>query len=178
MRMRNRARALGILVELVEIDDPDPTPEARVTLSGRVRAPKVSAVAYRLPFPSPLVHAPAWKIVRRARTHDDAHPPGLAAWSWSTAPNALAQSADQYWRDVARVLAEAVEDAFLCEAGPRAVSLVWHERVVGNDAEGTVERLAESLRALADLQRLSHVARETELERQEHEGRHTSRPPS
>src|SRR5215510_7848783 len=64
MRMRNRARALGILVELVEVDDPFASAEARVTTSGRVRTPKLSGVAYRLPFLRPLSLAPAWAIIR------------------------------------------------------------------------------------------------------------------
>ena len=191
MRMRNRARALGILVELVEIDDPFASPEARVTTAGRVRTPKLSGVAYRLPFLRALTLAPAWAIIRASgdRANADpptgepianevasAHPPSLPGWRWTRQPEASDLDNDRYWRDVARVLGNVTEDVFACEAHPHAASFVWCERVVGMDAEAGVERLVEHLREFADLQRMRHVARETEFERQSPDDPLASRP--
>jgi len=189
MRMRNRARALGILVELIEIDDPFASADAQVTASGRVRAAKLSGVAYRLPFLRPLTLAPAWAInragdrARNARAREEAgiagkpapteiagepvaHPPHLPTWRFRQQPEPGDLDDDRYWQDIARVLGNVSEDVFSCEAHPHAASFLWRERVVGIDPEAGVERLVERLREFADLQRMRHVARETEFERQ------------
>jgi len=82
----------------------------------------------------------------------------------------------RYWQDIARVVGSVTDDVFSCEADPHAASFLWRERVVGMDPEAGVERLVERLREFADLQRMRHVARETEFERQGPDEGFTSRP--
>jgi len=161
-RMRNRARALGILVEMVEIDDPDPAPEARVSAGGKLKSPKIAGAAYRLPLLRPRTLAPSWSIARSRR---EPGPDNLPGWQWTSEP----EGDVGYWEDVRRVVARVPDDVFACEADPNAVSFVWRERVGDDDPETSVERLVDLLREFSDIQRLSHVARETELDRQRFE---------
>jgi hypothetical protein len=170
MRMRNRARALGILVEMVEIDDPDPAPEARVSAGARLKRPKISGAAYRLPLLRPRTLAPTWSIGRSRR---EPGPTNLPGWQWTSKPD----GDTAYWEDVQKVVAGVPDDVFVCEADPNAVSFVWRERVGDGDPEACVEALVELLREFSDIQRLSHIARETELDRQRFEEEEARKAP-
>jgi hypothetical protein len=158
-RMRMRARTHGVRVELVQIDDPDPAPEARVTAGGKRREPKLPGTAYRLPLARAASLAPVWSIVRATR---EAGPKELPGWQWRSAPAGDAS----YWQDVARVLSRAPADVFSCEAAPESVSFVWHEKIGDSAPEDAVDGLVAILAKLAEIQRIRHAAREEEMERQ------------
>lgn len=158
-RMRARARTHGLHVDVVQLDDPDPPLEARVTAGGKARRPTIDGATYRLSLPRKASLAPAWSLSRASR---EAGPPGVAGWQWASAP----AGDEAYWERLAGTIAALPADAFSCASGADEVSVTWRERAPGDAAESAVDALAKCLQALAEHQRLSHVARETELERQ------------
>lgn len=158
-RMRARARTHGLHVDVVHLEDPDPPLEARVTAGGKTRKPTIEGATYRLTLVRKASLAPAWSLARASR---EAGPAGVAGWQWASAP----AGDDPYWQRVAGTIAALPADAFACASGADEVSVTWRERTAGDAAESAVDALAKCLRELAECQRLSHVARETELERQ------------
>lgn len=139
----------GLVVQLVQLPDPDPPAIDRVTYSGRTREVKRACVAYRLPLrgiysEQPL---PAWRI-DRVRLEENSSTDLPSKWMWF---GERPEVANEYIDRVIDVLSKVPEDSVAVEASADAVSIYWRER---GDVEN-VDHVAELLRDLEEIQKHS-----------------------
>ncbi len=153
-RMRTRARSRGLAVEVTSIADPNPAPEARVSAGGVQRNPVIAGTTYRLDLPRAAPLAAKWALLRA----EGAGPAAVAGWRWDDGANAAGVD----WSEVAAILARLPGDVLRCAADGRGVGCFWRERTSDAEAESAVDRLAECLLALAQIQQTHHAARQAE----------------
>jgi hypothetical protein len=154
-KMRARARALGIQVEITQLDDLAAEPQARVSAGGVRREPKVSCAAYRLGLSRMARAAPKWMILRMSAA-DDGPIPG---WQWDVASGRAAPPGDaDYWKRVADLTTALPPDTLALAAGPSEVACWWRERTSAQDAEKDVDRLHETLQKLSEIQIVADAA--------------------
>lgn len=134
-RLRTRAEALGMTVGVGFLDDPDPSPEARVNAGGALRVATISCAVYRLALP--VAEAGLFfRLVRRRRA-------AQAAQEWRfTKPEPA--GADATRSALEPVLAALPADVIAVERGPGFVAAYWHE-----GDESALDGLLASLRELA-----------------------------
>ncbi len=149
-KMRTRARAHGIQVEMTQLDDLAAEPHARVSAGGVKLEPKVMCAAYRLGMRRLARAAPQWKILRKPGANDGP----IDGWIWATRPAGDAA----YWQHVGEVLRKLPSDALACAADASEVSCWWRERATAEDAEASVDRLHDLLQNLAEIQLLADAA--------------------
>jgi hypothetical protein len=143
-QMRSRARALGLHIEMTQIEDHAAGPTSRVTAGGVRLEPKIDCAVYRLPIRRTARAAPQWQI-RREADADDGPLPG---WRWESA-----RAGDrEYWAEVAPVVAELPPDTLALAADASEVGCWWRERAGAEDAVACVDRLHGSLQKLAEIQ--------------------------
>jgi hypothetical protein len=153
-KMRSRARALGIQVEVTQLPDVDAPASARVTAGGRRLAPMVSCAAYRLALPRAARAAPQWQLL-----HGGAESNGpLPGWQWDSPPVGDAQ----YWERVGAIIAALPADTLACSAQTTAVACWWRENTPAENAENSVDSLHAMLAKLAELQRVTDAANRAE----------------
>lgn len=148
-KMRARARALGIHVEITTLDDLVAEPQARVSAGGVRREPKVSCAAYRMGLRRMARAAPTWMILRVP----DAEEGPFSGWQWDAAAGPAIPPGDaDYWRRVADLTSQLPADALALAAGASDVACWWRERTSAQDAEKDVDRLGETLKNLSEIQ--------------------------
>ena len=147
-KMRARARALGVHVEITQLPDVDADPSARVTAGGKRLQPMVACAAYRLPLRSEARAAPQWKLLRNRTVTDGP----IDGWQWDS--GRVADAA--YWQEVVAVVRQLPADALACAADARETSCWWRERVDAQRAESSVDELVALLNKLAEIQMLAH----------------------
>ena len=115
-QIRQMARAAGLRVDLVKVEDPDPNPDRYVSGTGRPLAREMSVAAWRLPRPRPKgwqsTPMPDWEIVRVGSEWrwigDSPTPDGFAnyvAEELSTLPGGIVKVEEKtylltvYWRE-------------------------------------------------------------------------------
>jgi len=153
--MRARARTRGIHVEITHMPDVDADPTARVTAGGKRLEPTISCAAYHLGMHREARAAPQWKLMRRRGATDP-----LDGWQWDS-PRVDDAA---YWQEVAAVVRELPADALACAADARETICWWRERVAAEHAESSVDRLADLLNKLAEIQKLAHERATAEAE--------------
>lgn len=154
-KMRGRARALGIHVEITQLDDLVAEPQARVSAGGVRREPKISCAAYRMGLSRMARAAPKWMILRMPDA-DDGPIPG---WQWDVASGRASPSGDaDYWKRVADLTSAFPPDTLALAAGPSEVACWWRERTTAQDAEKDVDRLHETLQKLGEIQMVADAA--------------------
>lgn len=149
-RMRSRARALGMQVEVTQLPDLAAQPHAKVTAGGRRLEPMVTCAAYRLASAKVLRNAPQWRLLRAADT--DARGP-LPGWQWDSAPTGDAP----YWSQVEIAVAALPADALACSAQPSEVACWWRERATADTAESSVDSVHSALDGLLEIQRVTDL---------------------
>lgn len=149
-KMRSRARALGMQVEMTQLRDLAAEPSERVTAGGRRREPMVACAAYRLPLPRMARAAPQWRLLR-SRAEVDGPLPG---WQWDSEPAGQAP----YWSQVKPIVDALPADALACSAHSTEVGCWWRERAAADTAEKSVESLHATLAKLLELQCLTDAA--------------------
>ena len=152
-KMRSRARALGIQVELTRLPDVAAQPSARVSAGGLRREPMVSCAAYRLALPRSARAAPQWRLLRGAESNGP-----LSGWQWDSPSVGDAQ----YWERVGAIIAAFPPDTLACGAQPTEVACWWRENTTAENAENSVDSLHATLVKLAELQRLIDAAKRAE----------------
>lgn len=158
-KMRSRARALGIQVELTRLPDVAAHASARVTAGGLRREPMVSCAAYRLALPRSARAAPQWRLL-----HGGAEPDGpLPGWQWDSPPVGDAQ----YWQHVGAIIAAFPADTLAAGAQATEVACWWRENTTAENAENSVDSLHAALVKLAELQRLIDAAKRAEDDAEE-----------
>ena len=154
-KMRARARALGIQVEMTQLDDLVAEPEARVSAGGVRRDPKVSCAAYRLGLRRLARAAPHWQILRMPDSVDGP----IRGWQWDAVPSEGSRLGDaDYWMRVADLAAKLPVDALALAADLSEVSCWWRERTGTEDVATCVDRLHETLQKLAEIQLAADAA--------------------
>jgi hypothetical protein len=153
-KMRSRARALGIQVEMTQLPDVAAPPSERVSAGGRRREPMVSCAAYRLALPRTARAAPQWRLLRGG-TEPNGPLPG---WGWDSPPAGDVQ----YWERVGEIIAAVPADTLACSAQATEVACWWRENATAENAENSVDSLRATLAKLAELQRLIDAAKRTE----------------
>ncbi len=146
-KLRNRAMQSGLVVQLVQLPDPDAPAIERVTPSGRQREVKRACIAYRLPLRGIYAERPLpqWRIdrMRLAESSSEDLPPN---WKWlGERPDVGSEYVDR----VIAVLTNVPADTVAVEAAGDAVSIYWRET---GDIEN-VDRVAELLRDLEEIQK-------------------------
>ncbi len=139
-KMRARARAHGLQVEVTQLPDLNAPPAARVTAGGRRVEPMVQCAVYRLGTRQLARAAPRWKILRNAA----AVGAPMDGWQWDGASAGDAQ----YWHEVAGVVRELPDDALGCAADASEVACWWRERASAETAVGVVDSLHTTLTKL------------------------------
>lgn len=159
MKLRNRAMQSGLVVQLVQLPDPDPPAIERVTSSGRIREVKRACVAYRLPLRGidTVMALPAWRI-DRVRMEENSSADLPSKWMWF---GERPRVAPDYMARVIDVLTKVPQDSVAVEATADAVSIYWREQ---GDVEN-VDRVAELLRALEETQK-RYLERQAEQDEQ------------
>ena len=149
-KMRSRARALGMQVEMTQLPDLAAEPSARVTAGGRHREPLVACAVYRLALPRPVRTAPHWRILRNVANSSGP----IAGWQWDSPP----VGADGYWQEVETVVGALPADALGCAAETTEVACWWRERGVAEGSESSVDILHGAMVKLAEVQRVVDAA--------------------
>jgi hypothetical protein len=145
--MRSRARSHGLQVEVTQLPDLDPRPEARVTAGARRLDPVLQCCVYRLGLAPDVRAAPQWMIRRDAESRAP-----LPGWRFVSP----ASADDDYWRQVTEVVATLPPDALGCEALASEVACWWKERSTPQDAAAAVDALHASLAKLGAIQRAAN----------------------
>jgi len=142
--MRQRARTLGMQVELCHLPELNPKPEDRVTAGGERTETVIRCVAYRLPYGRKLDHVPVWRLQRDARSGNGM----FAGWC-----EQIQGSASQdYWAELGEILPGLPPDCIAIECDRHQVSCYWRERTDPDNALMTVNRIAENLEKIKKLQ--------------------------
>ncbi len=158
-RIRGRARALGMQVEMVQLPDPMPSPQSRVSAGGERRTPMISCALYRQTSRRPLRRAPAWRILRVDQTINPNGP--LAGWQWDEP----AAGDAAYWAGVIPIIAALPADALGAATDAMGSACWWRERSDARAPEEAVNRLSEQLSKLNEIQQLiDDKLRETEID--------------
>lgn len=158
-KMRSRARALGIQVELTQLPDVTAQASARVTAGGLRREPMMSCAAYRLALPRSARAAPQWRLLRGGA--ESTGP--LPGWQWDSSP----VGDTQYWERVGAIIAAFPPDTLACGAQATEVACWWRENTTAENAENSVDSLHAALVKLSELQRLIDAAKRTEDDAEE-----------
>jgi hypothetical protein len=155
-RMRQRARANGLRVDITTLPDTYAPALAHVTAGGVKKEPKVECAVYWAVSPRQLGHAPSWRILR---IPEAAHRPAkgpLPGWAWDS------KAADEpgYWQGMAPLIQPLPTSILAVETNTREVGLYWQERVSAAEADDKVDEIAGYLNAIVEEQRRVDAERE------------------
>ena len=124
MKMRQAARAAGVSVEIIMIDDPNPEQEKYVSHTGRKIPPRLQVAAYR---------------IQRRRNQDWRRWPDISwclqrqldgSWFWKSDSELMSDTLKKVLDDALDVLPEDVEQV---EESDYNISVYWHERAAGSE---------------------------------------------
>ncbi|MDE0053721.1 MAG: hypothetical protein OXT64_05615 [Gammaproteobacteria bacterium] len=153
VRLRERARREGLVVEVASVPKRGARAEELVGSDGVARDVTQPCCAYRLPASGSWRVAPRWFLLRDA--HGSVPIPG-----WTVHPEVPLPCVDAaYWRAVIGA-ATGLEDQCLgMEASEGMASWYWSENSRGREAAELVAEIAQRLRAIAVLQAGFEVSR-------------------
>ncbi len=139
--LRQQALLDGLSVEMVEVTNPNPTAQERVTAGGVVRKPVIACARYSLPMRRSVKHLPAWRWLR-----DPESTSPIAGWSVDAEYDNGADHPEQA-AAVERATSVLPDDCIAVEVSDRFVGCYWLERAPAEPA--TVTGVAEALKALS-----------------------------
>ena len=153
VRLRERARREGLVVEVASVPKRGAPAEERVGSDGVARDVTQPCCAYRMPASGTWRGAPRWFLLRDAR--GSVPMPG-----WTAHPEVPLPGVDaEYWRAVAGAVAGLEDQCLGMEASESMASWYWSENPRGREVSELVAEIAERLRAIAGLQAGFEVSR-------------------
>lgn len=144
-RMRARARALGLLVEMTSVKKRDAQPSERVSASGKLKIATVPCAAYRQSFVRPIKHLPAWKLDRS----DESSTGPIAGWVWDVPP--VGMEDQSFFGDLQTIVQRLPADALALEVTRLDVACYWLESATADSAETAVDSLHSMLSGCAEV---------------------------
>ena len=160
-KLRMAARRRGVVVEVTVVPKLDAAAEERVSAGGKVRDPKLTVAAYRLPLRERTDLAPSFSFLR----HEDDRPAALPGWVEhpDVKTRRKPDDPDAYWREVALAVDGLGDDFVGVEANATNAALYWKEYLRGRGIEDAMDDVLARLRRLAELQiRVDEALREPE----------------
>ncbi len=150
--MREQARVRGISVELTRLPDLNPKSEDRVSAAGLELEPTLSCVAYRLPYGRTLSLAPVWQLQRDSRVSEGL----LPGWRLT----GERPGSESYQAAIAALVPHLPEDCLALECDTHRVSFYWTEAVSKDLALAAVEKVANILEKIKQIQIVSEEEKE------------------
>lgn len=138
MKMRTEARHAGVIVELTSIDDPNPKQDKYVSHLGKQLETVVKVAAWR----KPRQRHRDWRDLPRVnwRISRIINQDGGKDWQWDEQPPAAMHPDFKKWIESA--VEELPEDVEQVEEETYMLSVYWHERLLGSEAE-VIEFIAD-----------------------------------
>ena len=153
VRLRDRARREGLVVEVASVPKRGARAEERVGSDGVARDVSQTCCAYRLPASASWWGAPRWFLLRDTRG-------SVPIPGWTAHPEVPLPCVDaEYWRAVAGAAAGLEDQCIGMEASEGMASWYWSENSRGREAAELVAEIAQRLRAIGGLQAEFEVSR-------------------